>query len=126
MENNIAAFYQLTEGIEAAWRLIDAYDIEYVVVGVLERVYYGDILIDPEVGRPTAGHSAALAKFEDMVEMGLLERVYEEPGCLALDIEEAEECPAESVYMSRSTASCPARRRGAGRGARPGGLIRGC
>lgn len=98
-ENNIAAFYGLTgrDGIEAAWRLIDAYNIEYVVVGVLERVYYGDILIDPETGLPTAGHSPALAKFEDMVEMGLLARVYEEPGCLAFDVEE---CPVESVYMN--------------------------
>ncbi len=99
-ENNIIAFYQMTGagGIEAAWNLIDFYDVEYVVVGLLERAVYGDIVTDPTTGLQTAGHAASLAKFDQMVDLGLLDVVYEDPGCLLLG---AEECPAESVYLNK-------------------------
>lgn len=98
-ENNIAAFYQITgaEGIEAAWNLINFYDVEYVVVGLLERAVYGDIVTDPATGLQTAGHAASLDKFDQMVDLGLLEVAYDDPGCL---LPGAEECPAESVYMN--------------------------
>ncbi len=58
---NINGFYSTTD-IAAAWRMIQFYDIEYVIVGGLERAYY------PEVG---------LAKFEEMARAGMLERVFE-------------------------------------------------
>ena len=44
-ENNAAAFYSLggEEGIRAVLRLIEYYDIEYIVYGALERAFYEDI-----------------------------------------------------------------------------------
>jgi len=45
-----------------AWRLLQTFDVSYIVVGQLERVYY-----QPE----------GLDKFERMVEAGLLELVYQ-------------------------------------------------
>ena len=101
--NNIAAFYEMTdlEGIHAAMGLINHYDIEYIVVGALEAAYYGDIERDLETGLLTHGHSKGLAKFDDMVEMGVLEVVYEHPYCLDTGITDAEECPAVSIYSDR-------------------------
>ncbi|WP_162909361.1 DUF2298 domain-containing protein [Aggregatilinea lenta] len=99
-ENNINAFYTSTGamGIETAWRLIDFYDVEYIVVGLLERATYGDILTDTTTGLQTAGHADSLAKFDQMVDLGLLEIAYEDPGCLLLNVEE---CPAEAVYLNK-------------------------
>ena len=73
-ENNTAAFYELSgsEGIQAAWDMIQEYDIEYIVVGVLERATYGDFVGDPIAGTVVYGHSPGLAKFDQMVDMGLL------------------------------------------------------
>ncbi|MBN1200704.1 MAG: hypothetical protein JXJ20_02495 [Anaerolineae bacterium] len=102
-ENNIAAFYELdgAEGIRVAWNLAEVYDVEYIVVGVLERAFYDDIAPDEETGALTPGHSAGLAKFDTMVEMGLLDVVYNAPGCLDTTIGAIEECPVASVYMNR-------------------------
>ena len=99
-ENNIAAFYQLTgsEGIHAVWTMIEHYDIEYIVVGLLERATYGDIVTDPTTGLQSAGHADSLAKFDRMVDLGLLEVAYEDPGCLVLNVEE---CPADAVYLNK-------------------------
>ncbi len=57
---NINAFYQLPS-IGMAWEMIDYYDVEYLVVGRLERAYFA---------------AEGLAKFDRMVELGLLEVVY--------------------------------------------------
>jgi uncharacterized membrane protein len=99
-ENNIAAFYDLSgaDGIRAAMDLIDAYDIEYIVVGALERAFYGDVQTDPATGVQSAGHSAGLAKFDQMVQLGLLDDVYRVPRCLNTAIDDIALCPAEQIY----------------------------
>jgi uncharacterized membrane protein len=102
-ENNVSAFYEMggSEGIVAAQNLIDHYGIEYIVVGALERAYYNDITRDPVTGQQTAGHSPGLAKFDTMVDMGLLEAAYDAPRCLDYAITDIEECPAAQVYHDR-------------------------
>jgi len=102
-ENNTAAFYSLDgeAGIEAALGLIRHYDIEYIVVGILEHAFYDDIVLDPDTGRLSAGHAPGLAKFDEMVERGLLVVVYEAPVCLDTSVDDVEACPVESVYMDR-------------------------
>ncbi len=47
------------------------------------------------------GHAPGLAKFERMVEMGLLEIVYEAPRCIDYATAPGENCPPESVYFDR-------------------------
>ncbi|MEP7294253.1 MAG: DUF2298 domain-containing protein, partial [Chloroflexota bacterium] len=59
---NVNAFYQTTS-IGTAWEMIQFYRVDYVVVGKLERAYYL-----PE----------GLAKFQQMVDSGLLEPVFTE------------------------------------------------
>jgi YYY domain-containing protein len=59
---NVNAFYSTTD-IVAAWEILQHYDVSYIVVSNLERAYYM-----PE----------GLAKFNQMVELDLLEVVYEE------------------------------------------------
>ncbi|MBE2267638.1 MAG: glycosyltransferase family 39 protein [Anaerolinea sp.] len=59
---NIVAFYN-TDSVDSAWQFLQYYNVEYVVVGNLERAYY---------------RAERLAKFDRMVEMGLLEVVYQE------------------------------------------------
>ncbi|MBN1965861.1 MAG: hypothetical protein JW910_14510, partial [Anaerolineae bacterium] len=102
-ENNIAAFYSLggSEGIQAAWRLIQHYDVEYIVVGILERVAYDDIQLDLMAGTLTAGHAAGLAKFDQMVAMKLLEVVYQADGCLDTAVEDVVDCPAASLVTDK-------------------------
>jgi len=102
-ENNAAAFYSLggEEGIRAALRLIDHYDIEYIVVGTLERAFYGDIIPDATTGLQTAGHAEGLAKFDAMAAAGLLEVVYSAGRCLSTAITDAAACPAAQVYTDR-------------------------
>ncbi len=56
---NVNQFYTTTDTLEA-WRILMAYDVEYIVVASLERVNYGD--------------SGGLNKFEAMVADGWLER----------------------------------------------------
>jgi len=58
---NVNTIYDTTD-IEAAWRLLRFFDVSYIVVGQLERVYYSP---------------AGLAKFNRMVDAGLLEVAYE-------------------------------------------------
>lgn len=58
---NINGFYSTTD-IGTALDILRFYQVQYIIVGSLERVYY-----------PLEG----LAKFERMMEMGLLEKVYE-------------------------------------------------
>ncbi len=58
---NVNAFYE-TANIAAAWQILQHYNVEYVIVGNLERAYTGDV---------------GLAKFPEMVELGLLEPVFE-------------------------------------------------
>ena len=58
---NINFFYTTTDTLEA-WRILMAYDVEYIVVAALERVNYGE--------------SGGLNKFESMVADGWLERAH--------------------------------------------------
>jgi uncharacterized membrane protein len=62
---NINFFYTTPDALEA-WRIIQAYDIEYIVVASLERLNYGD--------------SGGLNKFEAMVADGWLERAHTRDG----------------------------------------------
>ncbi len=54
---NVNAFYE-TGSIGTAWDILHFYDVRYVVVGGLEHAYY---------------KQSGLAKFDDMVKVGLLE-----------------------------------------------------
>lgn len=101
-ENNTAAFYELAgeDGVRAALRLADHYDIEYIVVGALERAFYGDVATDPLTQRQTAGHSLGLAKFDTMVEHGLLTEEYAAPRCLDFGTP-VEDCSPDQVYIDK-------------------------
>jgi YYY domain-containing protein len=57
---NVNAFYE-TGSIGVAWDMIGHYGIEYIIVGEYERAYVND---------------AGLAKFEEMVGLGLIEPVF--------------------------------------------------
>lgn len=57
---NVNWFYETTD-IARAWNMLQHYGVEYVIVGNYERAYYND---------------AGLAKFPQMVELGLLEPVF--------------------------------------------------
>jgi YYY domain-containing protein len=59
---NVNAFY-LTRNIEQAWDFLRWYDVRYIIVGRLEQAYY-----PPD----------SLAKFDRMVEQGLLEAAFSE------------------------------------------------
>lgn len=59
---NINAFY-VTEDIPTAWRILQRYDVAYVIVGGLEHSYYP---------------ASSLAKLDKMVEQGLLEVAYQQ------------------------------------------------
>jgi YYY domain-containing protein len=59
--NNVNTMYNTTDS-DIAWDLMQAYDVQFVIVGQLERVYY-----------PAEG----LAKFQRMVDDGQLELVFE-------------------------------------------------
>lgn len=61
---NVFALYNTTD-INTAWRLIRHYEIGYIIVARLEQITYT---------------AEGLAKFDEMVELGLLEVVYEENG----------------------------------------------
>lgn len=59
---NVNAFYQTTS-IGDAWDILKFYNVRYVIVGRLEQAYY----------RPEG-----LAKFQQMVDAGLLDVVFQE------------------------------------------------
>jgi len=59
---NVVAFYN-SPSVDYAWQFLHYYDVSYIVVGNIERAYF----------RPDR-----LAKFEDMVEAGLLTVIYEQ------------------------------------------------
>jgi uncharacterized membrane protein len=58
---NVNAFY-VTRDIASAWNILQFYDVSYVIVSDLERAYY-----PPQ----------ALAKFDTMVQQGLLSVAYQ-------------------------------------------------
>lgn len=60
-EANIIAFYTITD-IPQTWAMVEHYNVSYIIVGGLEKAYY-----------PPDG----LAKFDEMVGMGLLEVAYQ-------------------------------------------------
>jgi uncharacterized membrane protein len=102
-ENNVAAFYELTgsEGISGAMGLIRNYDIEYIVVGALERAFYGDVQTDSFTGAQTVGHSEGLAKFDTMVDLGLLTVAYSAPRCLNLAVDDVTDCAPDQTYADK-------------------------
>ncbi|MFP4323222.1 MAG: DUF2298 domain-containing protein, partial [Anaerolineales bacterium] len=99
--NNVSAFYTAPD-IETAWNLIEFYDIEYIIVGVYERVVYDDLRQDPISGNLTEqGLSAGLAKFERMAELGLLDVVYEARTCVAQTPIPPEDCDPQNLVTDR-------------------------
>jgi uncharacterized membrane protein len=62
--NNVAAMYDLPD-IGTTWKMMQFFNVQYIIVGGLERVVY-----TPE----------GLAKFDEMARRGLLEQVYGENG----------------------------------------------
>jgi hypothetical protein len=81
--------------------LIKNYDIEYIVVGALERAFYGDVQADPFTGAQTAGHSEGLAKFDTMVDLGLLTVAYSAPRCLNLAVDDVTDCAPDQTYADK-------------------------
>jgi uncharacterized membrane protein len=98
--NNVAAFYNTTS-VDEAWNLIRFYGVNYIILGVQERVTYNDLLQDPFTQAVTSGLNAGLNKFDRMVEMGLLELVYESPTCIASQPLTVEECDPQNVVMNK-------------------------
>ncbi len=62
--NNVTAMYDLPD-IATCWKMMQFFNVQYIIVGGLERVVY-----TPE----------GLAKFDQMVQRGLLEVVYNQNG----------------------------------------------
>ena len=101
--NNVRAFYETTR-IQEAWDLIEFYDIEYIVVGSFERIIHSDVL-PPNPGSDIIAErefrtdqSPGFRKFDDMVELGLIEVVYARDVCIHPTIFTAEGCP--EAYLS--------------------------
>jgi uncharacterized membrane protein len=69
---NVNAFY-FTSDISEAWRILQDYDVEYVVVSDFERARY---VVRDQFSNVT--YNGGIAKFDRMVELGLLEEVYRE------------------------------------------------
>jgi YYY domain-containing protein len=67
---NVHAFYETTN-IGVAWRMLRHYDVTYIIVGLYERAHYG---------------TEGLAKFEDMVEMGLLDVAFRTEGSVIYQV----------------------------------------
>lgn len=63
-EGNVTAIYN-TLDIGVAWRLLQHFNVEYIIIGELERVTY---------------QADGLAKFDTMVDLKLLEKVYDQNG----------------------------------------------
>jgi hypothetical protein len=60
--------------VNEAVRILDYFDVQYVVLSAYERYRYA--MYDPVTGNLI--DDSSLAKFDTMVEMGLLNLVYEE------------------------------------------------
>ncbi|MFN8376632.1 MAG: DUF2298 domain-containing protein [Anaerolineae bacterium] len=71
-QSNVNAFY-LTGDVGEAWRILQYYNVEYVIVSAFERARY---TVRDQFGNVT--FEGGIAKFDRMVEMGLLEVVYSE------------------------------------------------
>jgi uncharacterized membrane protein len=97
--NNVAAFYNAPD-IDTAWNLIQFYDIQYIILGVQERVTYNDLRQDPTTGGLQSGLSLGLAKFERMVDLGLLEVVYQAPTCVSSRPLTVEDCAAGNIVTN--------------------------
>jgi len=98
--NNVQAFYT-TPDIETAWNLIAFYDIEYIILGVLERVVYNDLEQNVITGEFRAGLSDGIAKFDQMVDLGLLEVVYEQPACVDRAALAAADCEPHKLVTDK-------------------------
>jgi hypothetical protein len=96
--NNVYAFYTTTD-IGTAWNLIRFYDIEYIIVGTLERIQYLDFRTTSEGFKQ--GLSPGLAKFDRMVELGLLKVAYENPVCVDPNIRNVNACPEAQISQDR-------------------------
>lgn len=96
---NVEAFYT-TPDVSLAWELIEFYDIQYIVVGTFERIVYEDVRM-PEVTSSDQRLMQNLApgfdKFDVMVSMGLLERVYERDVCIHTNTRTPEGCPEDRL-----------------------------
>lgn len=97
--NNIDAFYTSPD-IGVAWNLIQFYNTEYIVLGSFERIIYEDVK-DPVASDPTpmfrSGQSEGIAKFQEMVDLGLLEVAYERQVCIHPNIYTIADCPTERI-----------------------------
>jgi YYY domain-containing protein len=67
---DVIEFYN-TGDIDYAMQILRTYDVEYVIVGGLERAYTNEM---------------GLAKFADMVDMGLLQEVYQTDGAVIYQV----------------------------------------
>jgi uncharacterized membrane protein len=67
---NVNAFYSTTD-IGIAWDILRHYDVTYVIVSSLERAYY---------------MPQALAKFDEMVELGLLNVAYRQGAAVVYQV----------------------------------------
>jgi uncharacterized membrane protein len=96
--NAVNQFYQ-TQDIAWAWEFLQFYDVEYIIVGTFERITYNDIVsqIDEETQQPILhkNQSPGIAKFDKMVQQGLLEVVFEYEVCIDQYIVDAANCPPE-------------------------------
>ncbi len=70
---NVTAFYTM-EDIDAALEILRAYDVEYIILGPLEHALY-DRTDETDPSRYVNGY----AKFDTMIEAGMLEVVFELP-----------------------------------------------
>jgi uncharacterized membrane protein len=71
--NAVTSAYNSTD-IDATLVTLARYDVDLIMVGELERAYY---------------EADGLAKFEEMVEQGYLERIYEKDGTLIYQVVES-------------------------------------
>jgi YYY domain-containing protein len=62
--NNVAAMYDLPD-IATTWKMMQFFNVQYIIVGGLERIVYT---------------AEGLAKFDEMSQLGLLKLVYSENG----------------------------------------------
>ena len=68
--NDVIAFYN-TPDVDQALNILQSYDVQYVIVGRLEQAYYSPV---------------GLEKFDLMVELGMLQEVYRNPGAVIYQI----------------------------------------